>query len=232
MKRLLTVGILLTWMSLFMSGFVLGSEPQPAHESITNVKLLTWATASPIQWGRGLLLGGLGLVGALVTVFGLIGGTVPGTAGQAQIDADNARLNTYYEQLKRLMATSPPDGTAIEAVERAVNNLRDDLRAERWRQFGIAAFFYVILGGAVATILAADILQALVIGAGWTGWLGTLGLKADYAKRKELKDTVLEETLERAGKAETLVRSSGNANLISALSSDPWEDNVRVAKAL
>jgi hypothetical protein len=174
----------------------------------------------------------LGLVGALVTVFGLIGGTVPGTAGQAQIDADNARLNTYYEQLKRLMATSPPDGTAIEAVERAVNNLRDDLRAERWRQFGIAAFFYVILGGAVATILAADILQALVIGAGWTGWLGTLGLKADYAKRKELKDTVLEETLERAGKAETLVRSSGNANLISALSSDPWEDNVRVAKAL
>jgi hypothetical protein len=50
--------------------------------------LFGWAAADPPDWGRKALFAGLGLAGALVTVFGLIGGVVPGTAGKAKIEAD------------------------------------------------------------------------------------------------------------------------------------------------
>jgi hypothetical protein len=232
MRWLFTLGILMACTSLLMTNiaFVQGAEPIP--EPIKVTELLTWAKTTPPDWGRGALLAGLGLVGALITIFGLIGGVVPGTAGQAKIDADTARLERLSEQLEKLITTARPDAAAIAAVESTVNNLRDDLRKERWRQFAIATIFYAVLGAAVSTLLATDIVQALVIGAGWTSFLGTLGLKRDYAERKALKDTTLEKTLERAKKAEEIVKGTGDGSLIQALPDEPLERDVRVAKAV
>lgn len=232
MKRLFTLTVLLVFASLYMVSSSFAEESQPTSGSIKVGELLTWATATPPDWGRGALLAGMGLVGALVTIFGLIGGVVPGTAGQAQIDADTARLKRLSEELEKLITASTRDPATITAVEATVNNLRDDLRAERWRQFAIATLLYAILGAAVSTLLASDVLQALVIGAGWTGLLGSLGLKRDYAERKELKDTALERTVERAEKAEALIKGTGDAGLIAALPDDPWQTDVRVARAL
>jgi hypothetical protein len=232
MRRLFTVGILMACTSLLMANIAFAQGAEPTPEPIKVTELLTWARTTPPDWGRGALFAGLGLVGALVTVFGLIGGAVPGTAGQAKIDADTARLERLSEQLEKLITTSRPDAAAIGAVESAVNNLRDDLRAERWRQFGIAAVFYAVLGAAVSTLLATDLLQALVIGAGWTSFLGALGLKRDYAERKELKDATLEKTFERAKKAEEIVRGTGDGSLMRALADEPLERDVRIAKAV
>ena len=84
-------------------------------------------------------------------------------------------------------------------------------------------------------LVTADLLQALVIGAGWTGFLGTLGLKKDYAERKAPKDATLEKTLERAKKAEEIVRGTGDGNLIGALPPEALEElekDVRVAQRL
>ena len=153
--------------------------------------LFAWATSTPPDWARGGLFFVLGLLGALVTVFTLIGGAVPGTAGQMKIDADSDRLERMSKRLEELTAATPPNAPAISAVEAAVNNLRDDLTSERWRQFAIAAVLYATLGAFFSCLLARDILQALVIGAGWTGFIGSLGLKADYAARKAAKDEVL-----------------------------------------
>lgn len=75
-------------------------------------------------------------------------------------------------------------------------------------------------------------LQALVMGAGWTGMLGSLGLKRDYAERKDLKDTALEKTLARAEKAEELVKGTGDGSLIRALPKEPLERDVRIATAV
>lgn len=210
--------------------FAQGAEPTP--EPIKVAELLTWARETPPDWGRGALFAGVGVIGALITIFGLIGGAVPGTAGQAKIDADTVRLERHSEQLEKLITTSPPDAAGIAAVENAVNNLRDDLRAERWRQFAIAAVFYAVLGAAISTLLATDILQALVIGAGWTSFLGALGLKRDYAERKELKDTALEATAERAKKAEDIIKGTGDGGLIMALPDEPVGRSIRVAKAV
>jgi hypothetical protein len=174
-----------------------------AEESgpITVANLFSWLTTNPPDWGRGILFALLGLVGALVTIFGLIGGVVPGTAGQAGIDADDERLKIMSDQLVERVKTPSTDPKSIEAIERTVNNLRDDLRSEKWRQFSTAALLYAVLGAFFATLIARDILQALVIGAGWTTAIGTLGLKKDFAERKSTKDASLKETLDALEKA-------------------------------
>ena len=64
-----------------------------AAEAIEVGNLFTWATGSTIpDWGRGGLYAALGLIGALVTVFTLIGGAVPGTAGFARIETGLKRV--------------------------------------------------------------------------------------------------------------------------------------------
>lgn len=232
MRRLFTIGILMACTSLLVTNIAFAQRAEPTPEPIKVAELLTWARTTPADWGRGALFAGMGVVGALITIFGLIGGAVPGTAAQAKIDADTARLERLSEQLEKLITSSAPDAAVIKVVESAVNNLRDDLRAERWRQFGIAAVLYAVLGAAVSTLLATDILQALVIGAGWTSFLGVLGLKRDYAERKELKDTALEETAERAKKAEEIIKGTGDGRLIQALPDEPVGRSIRVAKAV
>jgi hypothetical protein len=82
---------------------------------------------------------------------------------------------------------------AVQAVETAVNNLRDDIREEKRNQFLIAGLLYTILGVAIAMFLAGTALQAFVIGAGWTSFLGSLGLKGDYSQRKEVKDDAIKD---------------------------------------
>lgn len=234
MKRLFIITILVACTPLLVTNIAFAQGPEPTPE-LKVTDLFSWASTTPPDWGRGALFAGLGFIGALVTIFGLIGGAVPGTAGQAKIDADTERLDKLSKRLEELITTSPPDAAAIAAVENTVNNLRDDLRAERWRQFGIATVLYAILGAFFSTLLAKDMLQALVIGAGWTGFLGTLGLKKDYAERKAPKDATLEKTLERAKRVEEIVRGTGDGNLIAALPREPLEvveRDVRVAQRL
>jgi hypothetical protein len=235
MKRFfIIITVLVACVSFLITNVAFAQGPEPTPEPIKVSDLFTWATTTPPDWGRGALFAVLGLVGALVTIFSLIGGAVPTTAGQAKIDADTERLEMFYRRLEELINASPLDAAAIEAVERAVNNLRDDLWAERWRQFGIAAFLYAVLGAFFSAMLAKDLLQALFIGAGWTGLLGTLGLKNDYATRKAFKDAALEKTLEWVKRAEE-VRRKGDDKLIAALPLEPIEElerNVMVAKRL
>jgi DNA repair exonuclease SbcCD ATPase subunit len=130
-------------------------------------------------------------MGALVTIFFLIGGVVPGTAGQVEIDYDTQQLKEYKEKLKGLWnkeTRSENDLNEVTKLTQIVNSFDDRLDKERRRQFSLAATLYVALGAFFATLLAHDILQAFVIGAGWTGYLGALGLKQDREKRLAKKD--------------------------------------------
>lgn len=166
------------------------SESESQNIEISNV--FSWATNGSPQWSTGIIYALLGMVGALVTIFGLIGGVIPGTAGQAKIEIDENRLERWHKKLDGVLESPSPDPDLISSIENATNNLRDDIRAERWRQFGVAACIYIILGAFFSALLAQDILQALVIGAGWTGFIGTLGLKTDYKERKSVKDAFLD----------------------------------------
>jgi hypothetical protein len=147
------------------------------------------------NWETGTLYALLGLTGALVTMFSLIGGAVPGTAGKARIDAETAQIDRLYQRLFGLAESPDLDPQGIKALNDTIDKMRDDLRRERWRQFGLAFVFYTILGAIFASALAYDHLQAIVIGAGWTGYLGAVGLKGDFAERQRIKN----ESLDAAG---------------------------------
>lgn len=161
-------------------------------QSIDVANLFTWLASAPPDWVRGILYSALGLVGALVVVFTLVGGAVPGTAGFSRIEADLKRVEERERILDDLLKAVVKNPAEIAAVEVATNNLREDVAADRRRQFALAAAIYTILGAFFAAMLARDVLQALLVGAGWTSYLGALGLRKDYAERKAVKDEVTE----------------------------------------
>lgn len=221
----------------FLMAEIVFAEENPP---IDIANLFAWATATPPEWGRGVLFALLGLIGSLVTIFGLIGGAVPGTSGQAKIDADNERLERLSVRQEEIINSIPLDTVAMAEIEKTVNNLRDDLRAERWRQFKIAAVLYAVLGAFFATLLARDILQAIVIGAGWTGFLGTLGLKRDYAERKTLKDAAMEKALSHAKRLERSMKETNETDKLEGKVARPLclesvnllERDIRIAQKL
>jgi len=189
--------LLVLVVSAVILGVAGGAYAQGSSDKSVDVgDLFQWAQSSPPEWGKGALFAGLGLAGALVTTFGLVGGAVPGTAGSVRIDENNAQLERLTSRLEDLIKADPPNPPAISAVQGAVDNYRKDLRKEQWRLFAVAGFLYAILGAFFATLLAKDILQAIVIGAGWTGLAGTLGLKKDYESRKATKDEALDKAMD------------------------------------
>ncbi|HSN86013.1 MAG TPA: hypothetical protein VL025_04610, partial [Thermoanaerobaculia bacterium] len=101
MKRSLLVSLLVVGMLCMIAGIAV-AQPEGADlptERFEKGEILTWLTSNPPDWSKGGVFAGLGLIGALVTLFGLIGGAVPGTAGQARIDADSKRLEVMSTRL-------------------------------------------------------------------------------------------------------------------------------------
>lgn len=205
MKRLCTIAILAVSIMVIVTGVMAAEEAESTELSesteqgiIKPINLLTWLTSDPPNWGQGVLYAFLGGVGALVIVYSFIGGVFPGTTGKARIDEHTAQLKNVTERLKELIDESDLNVKAIEVIGKVVNDLRDDLWAERRRQFEVAAGIYITLGALFSALLAQDMLQAIVIGAGWTSFVGTLGLNKDYEKRKSDKDTTLDDVLSEA----------------------------------
>lgn len=173
---------------------VLSANGDGNNVDVLTALLFSWAR-SPINWTQGLIFSLTGLVGGLITIFTLIGGTIPGTYGQAQIEIDRERLERISRTLEVLIQSQDSNAEKIHEVENAANNLRDDLRAERWRQFTTASLLYGFLAAFFSAALATNLLQAIVIGAGWTSFLGSVGLQSDFRRRKEFKDEALENAL-------------------------------------
>jgi hypothetical protein len=143
MTQMFMRAILMTCVSILITNIASAQEA----ETIGLGDVFTWARTTPPDWGRGALFAILGLFGALVTIFGLIGGAVPGTAGQAKIDKDNNLLEEWLQELNKVIRGSAPNkAVEIAAIEKVVDNYRDDIRAERWHQFWLAAVLYALLG--------------------------------------------------------------------------------------
>lgn len=169
-----------------------GDEPEPT------INLFGWY-GDTVDWERGLLYAGLGIGGSLVTIFTIIGGAIPGSPAQARIDADAVRLDKLYDRMEHLIDDSPMQAPMVAALEASVNNLRDDLRGERWRQFFIASLLYALGGAFSASALALDMVQAVVVGAGWTAFLGAIGVKSDAMFRFTAKDAAIDKLSSRLG---------------------------------
>ncbi len=192
------ISIAMLLVSFFVIGIAVAQPEVTKQPLITNASVLFWAKETQIDWFSGIALALTGFVGALVTVFFLIGGAIPGTAGQVNIDYDSEQLNEYKVKLKELWSKgqiNPDDLAEAQELKSMVNDFGDRLNKERWRQFSLSALLYIVIGAFFAAFLAHDVLQALVIGAGWTGYLGAVGLKSDAQERGSRKNEKIVELL-------------------------------------
>jgi hypothetical protein len=206
-----------------------GDEADDGTEEATTdvADLFSWISETDEDWATGGFYALLGLVGATVVNFGLIGGAVPGTAGKAKIDADETRIEQLSKRVVQLAEENPVQADALTAIDGALDKLRDDARRERWRQYVIASALYAFLGAFFASMLAKDLIQALAIGAGWTGILGSLGLRSDFSARKAAKDEAITDVV-----AELQVQVAKPAAAAPDAATTTIVDNAMFAQAL
>jgi hypothetical protein len=177
-----------------------GTDPEVSDETF-----FPWAAGGfADNWTEGLLLFGLGFVGALVTSFFLLGGFLPSMGGKVdyelrktELDAEKARrdsnlslLDEYTKGKTELSAERVEAGHQLsEHRDGIVARMEADLSRERWRLIAVGFPLYVLLGGFFATAFATNRLQALLIGFGWTAIADRFGLTKENEQRKTEKDT-------------------------------------------
>jgi len=162
-------------------------------KKIVETDLVSWLNSDPPDITTGAAFVILGFVGALAAIFGLIGDVVPGTNGKALLDARMKRLESEEQRLDQMIKDPDVKPEQLSAVSNAVNKIRDDISNDKRRQFTLAAFIYLVLGAFFAGMLATNMLQALVIGFGWTAVVGVLGLNSDNQFRKSQKDGAIDD---------------------------------------
>jgi hypothetical protein len=88
------------------------------------------------------------------------------------------------------------------SLDAAITQKEAALSQQRRRLVAIGMPIYLILGGAFAVLLASNVLQALLIGFGWTAAADRLGLNKELAARSAKRDEAIGELSEKAKMAE------------------------------
>ncbi|PKL60738.1 MAG: hypothetical protein CVV33_01095 [Methanomicrobiales archaeon HGW-Methanomicrobiales-4] len=192
-KNILLITLVLMTFGLCIS-FVSATtdEGTPAFDNISFSNPFKWATSSPPNYIEGLILGLLGGVGAVVAIYFSIGFALPGTAGMAIVEEEMIRLRKNEDLLDGMMSDPNCNPECLTAKQTVVENHRKYITGERWKQYLTGFPLYIILGGFFALMLATDLLQALLMGFGWTTIVGSLGLKSDFQYRKDKKNLQLD----------------------------------------
>ena len=154
------------------------------------------------NWLTGLGLAAIGVAGSLILVFGLLGSLLPSMGGKAEYEALlleieqlSKRRNNQLEPRERFVRSE----AELESERRQeATNLTHDLngiiqgkeeeaRRTYRRLMTLGIPLYILIGGALAVLLASNALQALAIGFAWTSVVDRLGLKRELTEKKEIK---------------------------------------------
>jgi len=194
-------------------------DPDEAAEDKTDdptrIAIFPWVTSGGFEenWLEGLALAALGLVGALVLLFVFLGEFLPSMGGKADYVARKAELDELVKQRTVQFAlresyvrgdeSTTPEREAASAaltddLEVAIQHKQEELTHERNRLLTIGMPIYVVLGAAFAVLFAANALQALLIGFGWTAVAERLGLKKELEERDTNRKDAIEELREDA----------------------------------
>jgi hypothetical protein len=157
----------------------------------------------PTRWTDGIVHFFLGLIGALVTVYLFLGESLPSMGGKAKYDLVEQELQDFKSRREKALKareeyargeTEPPL-ERLEAelrlsndYERTIRRLEAQLAQERWNLFLVGFPVYLLLGGFFASAFATNLLQALLIGFGWTALADRIGLRRELDSRKQMKD--------------------------------------------
>ncbi|HYV02523.1 MAG TPA: hypothetical protein VEM93_09375, partial [Actinomycetota bacterium] len=80
--------------------------------------------------------------------------------------------------------------------ETTITRMEASIAKDRWRLFRLGFPVYILLGGFFATAFATNLLQAILIGFGWTAVADRIGLNRELDARKAIKDDKVD-TLEK-----------------------------------
>jgi hypothetical protein len=197
-----------------------GSVAPRETAQVDAASLLSWYP----DWSKGALLAGLGLVASLVTVYSAVGGVLPGTAGVPRLEAMQTMVGQLEARLLELAQASPADTAAIDSIGKVTHDLRDDFARDRNRQFALGGLLYLVGSAMAVAIFATDLVQALVVGAGWTGIVGAYVVKQDANARGEAKDTVI---TEQQGTMDALAAKVNDPNMPALTPTDEQLKELR-----
>lgn len=159
-----------------------------------------WATTpTGIDWQLGAALAGAGVVGALITLYLLLGEPLPLLGNTVRITELRLRLS-YLEKKRRAitetrlrLADQDPLPTerlgALEGISNThseeITCVQSELNQEVRRGLRWGVPLYVLLAGLIAAAFATNLIQALVVGFGWTTILDRLGVKQQESERED-----------------------------------------------
>jgi hypothetical protein len=148
----------------------------------------------------GLGLAAMGVAGSLILVFTLLGSFLPSMGGKADYEAlqlEIAALSKRRDQQLLAREKYVRSEVNLGAEERQeASNVTHDLTEviqgkeeearRKYRQvLWLGIPIYVVIGGALAVLLATNALQALLIGFAWTSIVDRLGLKREEKEKEE-----------------------------------------------
>ena len=188
--------------------------------------LFPWIESGGFEanWAEGLGFAGLGIVGALVTIYLFLGGFLPSMGGKAEYEATRLEIEDLAKRRDKQITlreqhTRGDAGIPAERLAEA-DKLTDDLgemieakeaRAAKLRRELIAIGFplYVVLGGVFAVLFASNALQAILVGFGWTAVADRIGLKRELDEKSRQREEEINKLTERAEAAELLRQELG-----------------------
>jgi len=153
----------------------------------------------------------LGVAGALVTAYLFLGDFLPSMGGKVDYDLQRGILDDLKKRKEKTLAllesyvqggeAVPPE--RLEAAEQlskdfetTITRMEASIAKDRWRLFRLGFPVYILLGGFFATAFATNLLQAILIGFGWTAVADRIGLNRELDARKAIKDDKVD-TLEK-----------------------------------
>jgi cell division protein FtsB len=190
------------------------STGQAANQGGAADVIFPWAQGGALEnWVQGLVRFLLGVIGALVTAYLFLGEFLPSMGGKVEVELQKNELDDLKKRRNDILAlleahVKGDDKISTERVEAAkglfldfdttIGRIEAEMTKERWRLFRIGFPIYVLLGGFFAAAFATNLLQALLIGFGWTAVADRFGLKKEQDVRKQKKDEQIDK-LERQG---------------------------------
>jgi hypothetical protein len=154
--------------------------------------------------GEGIGFFALGLLGALVTIYLFLGEWLPSMGGKTRYETLRIEIEDLEERRQELIRLREDfiggAGEPLSDDQRAeASRLSDEIRAEiatknsdadaLYRRILAQGFaLYALLGGAFAVLFAETLMQALLIGFGWTAIADRLGLKREEATKTGVRD--------------------------------------------
>jgi hypothetical protein len=185
---------------------------------------LPWVDAGGFSDNIGTALGffSLGLIGALVTIYLFLGEWLPSMGGKAQYETLLLEIDELTDRRDVLMSlredfTEGGDELSAERREEA-KHLSEELqgeaeaktkRAETLHRRILAQGFllYALLGGAFAVLFAETLMQALLVGFGWTAVADRFGLKREESEKAPRRDQEIRKLEKAAEEGEDAKRA-------------------------